>query len=94
MPRVRLTKDHSEIRCLVEAIGNLTEAQANERKARDEYEGSSWGYFGQSYFEAIDRASEELTTRLNEYIDGRVSQRVAQLEEEVSALRRQVPDNR
>lgn len=73
MARARLTKDYSEIRCLAEAIGNLTEAQAEERKAREEYEGSSWGYFGQSYFEAIDRAAEELTTRLNEYIDSRVS---------------------
>jgi len=65
-------KDDSKIQCLVESIGRLSEAQIEERKAREQYQGDSWQYFGQSYFEAIDRAAEELQKRLDEYIDKRV----------------------
>lgn len=68
-------KDFSKIRCLVEALGELATAQAEERTAREKFiagGGYSWGYHGQSYLKAIDKAAEELSTRLDEYIDERV----------------------
>jgi hypothetical protein len=79
-------KDFSKIRCLVEAFGNLATTQAEEREARDRYidgGGYSWGYHGQAYFEAIDKAAEELSTRLDEYIDDRIANERVQ-----NALRR------
>lgn len=65
-------KDFSDIRCLAQAFRELADAEAEERKAREEADSPSWGYHGQSYFEAIDTAAEELEKRLNEYIDARI----------------------
>lgn len=68
-------KDFSKVRCIARAFSNLAMAEAEEREAGERYRdggGYSWGYHGQSYFEAIDRAAEELAKHFDEYIDERV----------------------
>lgn len=67
--------DTLDIRCLVEALTTMIQAEAEERKARDEYiegGGTSWGYFGQRLIEAREKAAEQFGERLNEYIDARI----------------------
>ena len=71
-------KDTLPIRCLVEALQDVIEAEHEEREARDRYTeggGYSWGYHGQSYIEAREKAAEAFGKRLDEYIDARIYQR-------------------
>jgi hypothetical protein len=43
------------------AVNKYVEAKRDEEEARDQYEGYSWGYYGQDYFNRIDAAKAELT---------------------------------
>lgn len=64
--------DTLEISCLIEALRNLNEATEAERKARDEYDGPSWGYYGHHVIETKEKAEQEFKERLDAYIDARI----------------------
>lgn len=65
-------RDTLKIECLMEALDAYGEAAANERRAREEYEGYSWGYFGRGYIEAKESAAEKVQEHLAAFADGRV----------------------
>lgn len=61
-------RDTLRIECLLEAIQNYSVASGEERKARESYDGYSWGYHGHRFIEAKERAAEEVDKHLNEII--------------------------
>lgn len=57
---------------LTDALRELIRAEDEERKAREGYEGGSWGYHGQSFYLARCKAEERFEAALNEVIDARI----------------------
>jgi hypothetical protein len=65
-------KNDLELRCLVQALSNMMKAENDEMRQREQYVGYSWDYFGRSYIEATEKATEDFAERLNAYIDARI----------------------
>ena len=55
------------------ALTALQRAQSAHDEAMGEYRGYSWGYYGQSYFMAIEAAQGDLKAALDQYIDERIA---------------------
>lgn len=68
-----LIKNTIEVECFIQSLENLTTAKVAHDKARDSYEGYSWGYHGRSYVEDVEKAAEEFNTRLSLLIDSMVN---------------------
>ena len=66
-------RDTQQMECLVQAMHEAMDAYLTEKKARDEYAGCSWDYFGRSLIEAREWAAEEFGKRLEAYIDARIA---------------------
>lgn len=62
---------------LVWALQQLLRAEAEEREARDGYEGGSWGYHGHSFITASADAATKFEAELNAVIDARVAAALA-----------------
>lgn len=69
-----LVKNTQDIECLGQALQNYIEAKREHDKARDEYEGYSWGYHGRFLVVAMENAADEFGNRLTALIDNRVSE--------------------
>ena len=65
-----------DIECLVQAFQNAVKAKSEHDKARDEYGGYSWGYYGRNYVVAMEDAAEELQKRLDDYIEKKIDERI------------------
>lgn len=65
-----------EIECLGQALENYMDAKRRHDKARDEYEGYSWGYHGHHYVQEMENAAEDFQKRLDKYIDDKVAQAI------------------
>jgi len=61
-----------EIECLGQALENYMGAKHSHDKARDQYEGYSWGYYGYSFVKAMEDAAEDFQKRLDAYIEQKV----------------------
>lgn len=57
-----------EIECFLEAVGNYVSKRKCRDKARDEYEGYSWGYYGSSYENDVAGAAKEVSKYLKAFI--------------------------
>lgn len=66
-----------EIECLGQALENYMSAKTAHDKARDSYEGYSWGYHGHSFVQAMEDAAEDFQNRLDKYISEKVAQALA-----------------
>lgn len=66
-----------EIECLGQALENYMDAKQAHDKARDSYDGPSWGYYGYPYVEKMEDAAEDFQNRLDKYIDEKVAQALA-----------------
>ena len=60
------------IECIGQALENYMEAKHRHDKARDEYQGYSWGYHGGHYVQAMEDAAEDFQKRLDSYIEEKV----------------------
>lgn len=72
MTTERSIKDTLTVRCLVEAFQEAAEAERQEKEARENYDGYSWGYHGHRFIERRERAAEKLQRIFDEYIDQRI----------------------
>lgn len=61
-------RDTLKIECLLEALENYMEARHEHDKARDEYTGYSWGYYGRDYIEKKEKAAEVFQEKLEEIV--------------------------
>jgi hypothetical protein len=57
---------------LMEAMDRYADAKRAHDKALSKYDGYSWGYFGQTFIEALDEARKEVRSKLSEYVRGEV----------------------
>lgn len=64
--------DTLDIGCLIEALRHLNDSTEEERKAREDYGGPSWGYYGHHYIATKEKAEQEFKERLDRYIDARI----------------------
>lgn len=69
--------DRIDVQAIVQAMQDYADARAEHEKARNEYEGYSWGYHGSGYINAMDRAAVEFGNRLDAYVDGRIKAALA-----------------
>lgn len=69
-----LVKNTLEVECLIQALQNVLEAKAEHDKARDAYEGYSWGYYGRSFVEDVEVAADEFGKRLAALIEKKVTE--------------------
>ena len=58
---------------LVWELRKLLRAEAEEAAARDDYDGCSWDYHGQSFITATAEAEKKFELALNAVIDARIS---------------------
>lgn len=68
-------KDTLSLRCLVQALTELSQAQSKHDVAYKLFEDAgsySWGYHGHSYIKAVEERATAFGERLDEYIDQRV----------------------
>lgn len=72
-----LVKNTLEIECLVESLQRAIEARAEHDKARDSYDGYSWGYFGHGYIKAMQDAADDFGNRLAAFIDQRIEEKIS-----------------
>ena len=63
-----MSKSPLSIDAVMAAMADYAEASAEERKARAEYAGYSWGYHGYNYIEAVNKAKERAQEALEDYI--------------------------
>lgn len=55
-------------RQLVQSLGELMRAEAEEMREREQYVGYSWDYHGQEYIRRRERAAEQFIQLLDEYL--------------------------
>lgn len=67
-----LVKNTIDIECLVQALQNVISAKNEHDKARDNYDGYSWGYYGWSYVQRMESAADEFGKRLDQLIEKKV----------------------
>jgi len=53
---------------MIQSLLNLINAQQNEQKAREAFQGTSWDYFGRSIIEATEKAVDEFEARFDEFM--------------------------
>ena len=63
---------------IVEALSNAIESHSELSKARSEYDGYSFDYFGASLIEKADKAAEEFISAIETLIDARVEAKLAE----------------
>jgi hypothetical protein len=63
-----LIKDTLNAECLLEAAANYYEYKRIHDKARDEYTGYSWGYYGREYVKDKENAADEFQKLLTEFV--------------------------
>lgn len=76
---MKIPKDTLAIECLVQSLQNVIEAKTAHDKARDDYDGYSWGYHGQSYVNSMENAARDFEERLENYIDQAIQRRLDSL---------------
>ena len=62
---------------LIYLFQEAAEADRIERKARDGYEGGSWGYHGASLIEAREKSEDRLQKALERFVDERIDLKMA-----------------
>jgi uncharacterized protein YdiU (UPF0061 family) len=72
-------KDTLTIECLVQSLQNVIEAKTEHDKARDDYDGYSWGYHGRYLVDAMENAARDFEERLETYIDQAIQRRLGSL---------------
>jgi hypothetical protein len=68
-----MPNDTLEIECIIDSI-RYSNAKASHDKARDNYDGHSWGYHGYYFIEKVDKAAQVVKDRLEEYINSKVEE--------------------
>mgnify|MGYP001578847766 CR=1 FL=1 len=69
-----LVKNTIEVEGLIQALQNVLEAKMEHDKARDAYEGYSWGYHGRRLVDAVENAADEFGKRLDALIEKKVDE--------------------
>ena len=69
------------IYAVMAAMTNYAEASASETKARNAYNGYSWGWVGQDYIEATEKAKEAAESVLEQYIEACVEKALQKREQ-------------
>jgi len=75
-------KNTLELECLIEALTAYVDAKKDHDQARNRHAengGYSWGHYGQSEIERVERCAGDLGQRLNALIDARVTTRLKEL---------------
>lgn len=55
------------------ALSRVIDTTSEHDKAREEYEGYSWGYMGSGHIFAMEKARKDFIDRLNALVDARVA---------------------
>ncbi|TXG78283.1 hypothetical protein E6Q11_01415 [Candidatus Dojkabacteria bacterium] len=69
------------IDAVMSAMVDYANAQKEHDAARESYEGYSWGWAGESYIEAVDRARDATEKVLEQYIDACVQRAINKLKD-------------
>lgn len=69
----------SELSCLVQALENVINAKAQQRKAYDECESASPGWALSSYNDAVSDAEADFGNKLGMVIDRRIDAKIKDL---------------
>ena len=62
-----------DVEDLVDALTDYIESAAEEKAAREKYDGYEWGYHGYSLIAAKRKAADAFGERLNAYVDARIA---------------------
>ncbi len=61
-------RDTLQAQCVLEAITRYNEAKSEHDKARDAYDGPSWGYYGSEYIDRMEDAAELFQNQFRDFI--------------------------
>jgi len=59
-----MPEDTLNIECLMQAINEYADAKSERDKARDEYDGYSWGYHGSHFEDSVAKKAAEVKNQL------------------------------
>lgn len=76
MTKRLIPEDSFDVQVLFDAMEKYSDAKAEHDKARDEYDGYSWGWYGADYVDRMESASLKVKELLNKYIDTRVKEAI------------------
>lgn len=69
--------DRMDVQALVQSLTDYLDAKAEHDKARDGYQGYSWGYYGAGHINRMNTAAREVGAQLDRYVDERVASALA-----------------
>lgn len=69
-------RDTQEIECLIESMMRAVKSRMEHDKARDKYDGYSWGWHGRDSVERMERDAAQFAQHLDAYIDKRVIEKL------------------
>ena len=69
-------RDTQEIECLIESMLRAVKSRMAHDKARDKYDGYSWGGHGRDLVERMEKDAEQFAQHLDAYIDKRVIEKM------------------
>ena len=69
------------IDAVMSAMADYANAQSRHDAAREKYDGYSWGWYGSSYIDAVDRARDAAEKVLEQYIDACVQRVINKLKD-------------
>ncbi len=61
-------RDTLKAQCVLEAITQYNESKAIHDKARDAFEGYSWGYYGREYIYNMERDAEVFQEQFRDFL--------------------------
>lgn len=70
-----MPRDTQRIECLLESMADYVTAKQERDRARDSYEGYSWGYFGSDYENRVAKKAAEVEDRLADVIEAIIAER-------------------
>lgn len=68
-----------DVECLIQSLTSYLDAKTAHDKARDEYQGYSWGYHGHNYVVACEETAADFAKRLDALIEAKLIEQLEKL---------------